>query len=567
MVNLDLIGIVQRPAVWMPAVLIVAYLIHQLFFKPTNLPDLPVLNARKGEWFPLLRASWRNALDFKSACKQAYSQYHDEACIIPLAGSGNMIMLPAKDTRFVTDQPEHVLSLHESAMEGLQCDYTMEKRLVQQPVHQHLITTTLTQQIGNLVPDLAEETALSLDALWGGGGASSGDDDDGWREVCVYKTLQQSIGRVTNRIFVGLPVCRDPDLVRLAVAFAQDVPAASVLLRLLPRALRPLAGPLLTIPNRLHERAYLRVLLPTVERRLREYDERHGRAGSGTSGPGKQEACSSSSPSPLLGPEPNDLLQWMIRQARESGDPYLCSARTLALRVLVLNFASIHTSSFAITHAVLDLVSSRPGHMDELRDEVRSVLARHGGAWDKRAVAEMEKLDSAFRESQRLNSFVTVGLGRLVVAEGGLTTPGGVHIAKGNSVCVPGYATHHDPDIYPGADEFRPFRFSEKRRVDTREGDGGDDGGGGDKEAAQASYVSRARQQWATTSNEFLGFGHGRAACPGRFFAATELKLMLAHLILHYDFEMLESRPRNVWFAVNRVPPMEQTIRIRRRKE
>lgn len=539
MANLDLVGNLQRPAVWIPAVLAVAYSIYRLFFKLTNLPDLPVLNAREGEWLPLLRASWRNAVDFKSACKKAYSQYHDKACIIPLIGSGNMIMLPAKYTKFLIDQPEHVLSLHESAMEALQCDYTMEPRLVHQPVHQHIITTTLTQQIGNLVPDLAEETELSLDTLWG-------TDTAQWSDVCVYKSLQRSIGRVTNRIFVGLPVCRDPELVRLAIAFAQDVPLGSTLLRFLPQALRPLAAPAITLPNRLHERAYLKILLPTVERRLREYDER--RVGD----PEEQKGAG-------LGPEPNDLLQWMIKQAKESGDPYLCKPRTLALRVLVLNFASIHTSSFAITHAVLDLVSSKREYIDELRDEIRTVLAGHGGQWNKRAIAEMEKLDSAFRESQRVNSFVTVGLGRLVVAEEGLTTPDGVHISKGNSVCVPGYALHHDPDIYPGADEFRPFRFSEKRSVSTEVT--------GDKEAAQASYISRARQQWATTSNDFLGFGHGRAACPGRFFAATELKLMLAHLILHYDFEMLESRPRNAWLAINRVPPMEQTIRIRRRKE
>ncbi|KUI71210.1 Ent-kaurene oxidase [Cytospora mali] len=541
MANLDLIEIIQRPAVLTPAVLIVAYLVYRLFFKPSDLPDLPILNAKQGEWFPLWRASWRNALDFKAACKQAHSQYYDQACIVPLVGSGNMIMLPAKHTKFVIDQPESVLSLHDSAMESLQCDYTMEGQLVHQPVHHHIITTTLTQQIGNLVPDLAEETELSLDHLWG-------TDTAGWRDVCVYKSLQQSIGRVTNRIFIGTPVCRDPDLVRLGIAFAQDVPLTSSVLRLVPSVLRPLVAPLVTLPNRLHERAFLKMVVPTVERRLREYDARR-------KGDIKEEKEIG------LDPEPNDLLQWMIKQAKESGDPYLCSPRTLALRVLILNFASIHTSSFAITGVILDLVSSKREYIDELREEIRTVLGQHGGVWNKRALAQMEKLDSAFRESQRLNSFVTIGLGRMVKPKEGLMTPDGVHMPMGIRVCVPGYAVHHDSDIYPDAEEFQPFRFSEKRRVNV--GETGEDGG-----ADQASsYVSRARQQWATTTNDFLGFGHGRAACPGRFFAATELKLMLAHLILHYDFEMLESRPRNKWFAVNRVPPMEQNIRIRRRQD
>lgn len=36
----------------------------------------------------------------------------------------------------------------------------------------------------------------------------------------------------------------------------------------------------------------------------------------------------------------------------------------LAGRILLMNFASIHTSSFAITNAVFDIVSSNPAHSD-----------------------------------------------------------------------------------------------------------------------------------------------------------------------------------------------------------
>ena len=538
MADYDLVELARRPAVFTPAILAVAYVLYRLFLQPSRLPDLPVLNARKGEWFSYWRAMWRNTKDFKAACVLARTQYRDQPCIVPVLGVRPMILLPAKNTKFVIDNPEHVLSLHESAMDNLQSDYTMGERLIREPVHHPLIVTTLTNQTGNLIPELAEETEHSLDELWGS-------DTAEWREVCVYTSLQRSIGRVTNRIFVGKPVCRDPELLRQGIAFAIDVPLGSQLLRLFPEFVRPLAAAVLMIPNRLHQRAFFKVLRPTIEQRLREYDERHR-------DPEKNKA---------LGPEPNDFLQWLVNQAKEMGDPYHMKPSTLALRVQVLNFASIHTSSFAITGAVLDLVASRPGVMDELRDEIRTVLAAHGGKWNKRALAQMEKLDSTFRESQRVNSFVTMGLGRRVVARDGVTTPEGLHIPRGNQVCVPGYAMHHDPEIYEAPDEFHPFRFSDMRKQPAE--NGGD--AAGDKEAAQASYLSRARKQWATTTTDFLGFGHGRGACPGRFFAAAELKLMLAHLILHYDFEVLDKRPRNVWFALNRVPPMEQTIRVKRR--
>lgn len=539
MANYDLVEFVQRPAVLAPAVLAAAYILYRLFAMPSYLPDLPVLNAREGEWFSYWRATWRNTKDFKAACVLARTQYRDRPCIVPLLGSRPMVLLPAENTKFVIDKPENVLSLHESAMDSLQSDYTMGERLIREPVHHPLIVTTLTNQTGNLIPDLAEETEDSLDELWG-------TDTDEWREVCVYTSLQRSIGRVTNRIFVGKPVCRDPELLKEGIALAMAIPLGSQLLRLFPEFVRPLAAAVLMIPNRLHQRAFFKILRPTVEERLREYDERHR-------DPEKNKA---------LGPERNDFLQWLVNQAKELGDPYHMKPSTLAARVQVLNFASIHTSSFAITGAILDLVASKREVIDELRDEIRTVLAAHGGKWNKRALAQMEKLDSCFRESQRVNSFVTIGLGRRVVARDGVTTPGGLHIPAGNQVCVPGYAMHHDPEVYEAPDEFRPFRFSDMRKVA--------EGGAGaaadeDKESAQASYLSRARKQWATTTNDFLGFGHGRGACPGRFFAAAELKLMLAHLVLHYDFEKLEERPRNTWFGLNRVPPMEKTIRVKRR--
>jgi cytochrome P450 len=160
----------------------------------------------------------------------------------------------------------------------------------------------------------------------------------------------------------------------------------------------------------------------------------------------------------------------------------------------------------------------------------------------------MEKLDSVFRESLRLNSFVTVGLNRIVTAKDGLTTPSGVRVPKGTTVGVPSYAVLQDSSIYEDAQTFKPFRFAEAR-----------------DEMKGSEYVQRARLSFATTNNDYLVFGHGRNACPGRFFAANELKLVLAHLVMNYDIEQLRTRPGNIWFGVNRVPPFKATIRIRKR--
>jgi cytochrome P450 len=55
------------------------------------------------------------------------------------------------------------------------------------------------------------------------------------------------------------------------------------------------------------------------------------------------------------------------------------------------------------------------------------------------------------------------------------------------------------------------------------------------RQAGGASNI--ARNQFVTTNEQNLGFGYGRHACPGRFFAANEIKMMLARIIVEYDFK------------------------------
>ncbi|KAJ4397182.1 hypothetical protein N0V93_001406 [Gnomoniopsis smithogilvyi] len=514
----------QRPVV-LGALLLVGYFIYLSFFKPSPLPDLPILNARKGEWFPLWRATWRNTRDFKAACKLAQSQYRDQACLVPLLYPGTLVLLPSKLSQYVVDQPDSIISLQQANVELLQTDYTMDPHVMpkQGHINTKLIKTTLTNQAGNLVSDLAEEIELCLHETWGSNTTT-------FRDVCVYESLQHVIARVTNRIFVGLSLSRIPEIPKLGIAFAQHLPLVGTLLLIVPAMLRPVLSGLITLPIRNDERALDKILRPEVERRLRAYEDR------------------ANPEHKILEPEPNDFLQWSIKDAKESGNPFLLKLRTLTRRVLMLNFASITTSSLAITGAMFDLLSSNKAYIEELREEISTVLAEHGGNWNKKALSQMVKLDSTMRESQRLNSAVTMGLGRAVVAPGGITTPDGVHIPKGNYVVVPGYATLHNADLYPDPDEFKPFRFCEP------------------SPAGEDDVLARARQQWATTSNEYLAFGHGRHACPGRMFASTEMKLLLAQIIMTYDFEMLESRPKNKWMGFNRMPDMSATISLRKRQ-
>ncbi|KAJ7351401.1 hypothetical protein DFH08DRAFT_860414 [Mycena albidolilacea] len=70
-----------------------------------------------------------------------------------------------------------------------------------------------------------------------------------------------------------------------------------------------------------------------------------------------------------------------------------------------------------------------------------------------------------------------------------------------------------------------------------------------------------------TTSPNHVVYGHGRHACPGRFFAATQLKTALAHVLMNYDIKAETDgvRPPDHEFGLFRVPNTLGKIYIRKR--
>ena len=55
---------------------------------------------------------------------------------------------------------------------------------------------------------------------------------------------------------------------------------------------------------------------------------------------------------------------------------------------------------------------------------------------------------------------------------------------------------------------------------------------------------------------------------PGRFFAATELKLMMAHLVITYDLKLEKDgeMPQPTWFGADLLPS-ESNVLFRKRKD
>jgi cytochrome P450 len=265
----------------------------------------------------------------------------------------------------------------------------------------------------------------------------------------------------------------------------------------------------------------------------------------------------------------NDLLTWMIRESNKRTTESERSPESLAYRLLLLNFAAVSTSTIGATNAVLDILAAPDFHavLPALREEAAAALEGAGGLWTKSAVQSLRRLDSALRESARVSGVGGTGLARRVRAADGITLPDGTWVPRGATLGVAQGGVHFDTATYgPTAGTFDALRFSRAR-----------------EEAEARGTDAPANEDLVTTSPQFLAFSHGLHAwsvslfvcairfanrslgSPGRFFAANQLKLILAHLLLTYDVQPLPARPPNTPLGDVMIPPLRATMRIRRR--
>lgn len=159
-----------------------------------------------------------------------------------------------------------------------------------------------------------------------------------------------------------------------------------------------------------------------------------------------------------------------------------------------------------------------------------------------KVVREMSKMDSLIKESLRRYPLSAQGIIREVVKPGGVVTPDGLHLPQGTHVHTIVSTMQRDPTIYgDAAEEFHPLRYYAP------------------DDAEKTNVAVHVREN-------FLAFGLGKHACPGRFFAVHVVKMVLGYLLMHYDLEPLKERPRFVEFGEAVVPSGKIEVRIRRRK-
>jgi cytochrome P450 len=310
------------------------------------------------------------------------------------------------------------------------------------------------------------------------------------------------------------------------------------LLAYTPNWLKPIVGPVITLPNRYRKWQVKRSIQSMYEERVKHLRD------------------------PSLSPdyeEPHDSLQMMLRYAMDNY-PSDLTLEHISARLCLANLASFHQTAVAISNVLLNVAASDSEFniVATLQEEIASVLDSQPGNWTKNGVAKMLRTDSVLRESMRLNAFGNRAMIRKVIDPKGLITEDGHLLPNGSTLSILSHPIHNDDEVFGNAGKFDPFRFSRIREA-ANQGPGME---GSKGDPSNLSFVA--------TGPTYLPFGHGKHACPGRNLVDFELKMILGEIVMKYDIELAPEyngmRPEGVWITEAVMPPFGAKIRVRRKK-
>ena len=449
---------------------------------------------------------------------------------MPDIGGLSSVIIPRSELPWLIDQPDSVLSTSEYHYDTLAGEYAFTStQILKDPFHEHVIHKYLPRRLNPIVEALQEEVVHAVDDAWG--------LRSEWHEVEVGASLNDIIGALNHRVFVGLPLCRNKHYLANMSSFAMDIVFASTILGFIPRWFQPLVGPVIAIPNNLHYRRTAKYTKPLITERFANRVK-------------KQQDPS------FKWEEPDDYISWHMQLAESENRQDELTVDMISRRIMPIAFAALHTTLLTATNLLLDLVSADPKYLAGIREEAERVYTEDGQHWTKAGLNKLHRADSSLRESMRLNTFMSINVTRKVIAKNGITNPTeGWHAPYGAFIGADVEGVQHDPEVYPNPDDFEAFRFSQaKESQKTSNG-----------QTEDKSETPTKNTDVINTSDTFLPFSHGRHACPGRFFVALGIKTILAYVTMNYEFERLAERPANVWHGRTVVPPMKSKIRVRRR--
>ncbi|KAE8376785.1 cytochrome P450 [Aspergillus bertholletiae] len=349
---------------------------------------------------------------------------------------------------------------------------------------------------------MQDYTARALEDIW--------TNQQDWHSIDFNQDVIRIIGRVTAVIFVGPELASDPEWQNIIVTYTTHYFNSVRVLREWPRFIRPFVHWFLPECKVAREQVRLarRLMAPVLEQRraAKEAAEAENRR------------C-----------EFNDAIEWIDEAAR--GLSFDAASVQLGFAI-----GALHTTTELLKQAILD-ICMHPELVQPIREEAQQAIQE--GGWTTAGVFKMQLLDSVVKETQRLKPGSLVGLERKAMKD--IILPNGITLRRGTKVAVD-CSMMRDATNYPDPDHYDGYRFLKLRQS-------------GESTAGLAS-----------TSAQHVAFGMGKAICPGRFFAANEIKIILAKILQRYDIRLVDGFTPNIaYFGFEMLSDPEAKVEVRKR--
>ncbi|KAB8210218.1 cytochrome P450 [Aspergillus parasiticus] len=466
----------------------------------------------KSFWEPIVVSNFRFFLHAEEVLADGYRTCKHKIFQFRRADT-DMLVLPFKYVDDIRKLPNDVASPTVAHVHNLMGSSTNMHIILRNNLHFRTLQLKLTPHLNTLTHPMQDEVNFAIEH-------ELTKSEDEWVTIKPYHTLLDFVARVSARIFLGKPLCRDPQWLEISTQFTENVFVSLVFLRLLPVWTHKIVS--WFMPSSYRGTAYIRkakkLLVPEILRR-REKEAQ-----------GIEE----------LAENKHNLLSWMM----EIATPQESDPASLAHLEVVMSLASIHTSQMNAVHVLYDLLA-HPECLEPIREEIRDVIKEVGPwmTWEKPAFSKLRKLDSFMRESQRFNPPTLLSMHRVMLQR--TTLSDGTVLPKGAHISMAVNAIQNDPDVTPDPEVFDGFRYYKLRQ---REGE---------------AHL----HQFSTTQDRILNFGHGPNSCPGRFFASLEIKVILVRLLMDYEFKFKRGneRPENLRAHEFIFPNPDAEILMRRR--
>ncbi|KAK4169837.1 cytochrome P450 [Cladorrhinum sp. PSN259] len=446
------------------------------------------------KWLLNIGYAWRST----ELARVGYEKYRDKAFQL-MRSNGPVVVLPVHLLDEVARIPHNVAESTAALEQDLLGQFTGVDLILESRLHHSIVQRKLTPRLTTLLPQMEEAATAAFDEYF--------PQSTEWTEFMPYQALAKASARLSAGVIVGPEFADNEEWLHVAIDYTENLFRTVVILRMFPSWMHPLLArlhPSYWAGKRLLEQGK-RLLGPKLQTLLDLNDA------------GKWQPDDTK-------PEDLNVLSWLaaLAKGRER------TAETIGHVLVLVALATVHTTLLRMVNVLYDVLSTNPELQDELLAEIAEVAKKgwhdnaNGNPYD-----DLHKLDSVLRESQRMSPPTTMGMKRLFKQD--YTFADGTHVRAGTYACMPVFAVENDPAVTPNPEKFDGLRAYRERF---------------------ASAEEKTEYLFSSPGPQFLNFGYGKTACPGRFFASVVVKMVTVKALTEYEFKFKDAkgRPQNLMF-------------------